>query len=72
MKIYILSVSEIGKTPDITFSSYVAPRMTKKTEYFASKDLAETRSKEIYEGIYKLVGSIDNIEVSIREQEVKE
>jgi hypothetical protein len=72
MKIYKLAINSIADDPDVCISSYRAPRTTKVVEYYASKEKAEAKKNEIYDGVYKLAGFIPKMEVIISEVEVIE
>lgn len=71
MKIWILTVNELGPEPSITYSSYRTPRTERKNEYYASRESAERRRDQIYDGVKSLTGFIDNMEVVIKEVKVE-
>ncbi len=51
-------------------SSHVNERRKQKEEFYASRDSAEKRKQEMYEGTQKLLGYIPNFEAVIDEIEV--
>lgn len=53
-------------------SSFVSPRQLRSIEYYVTKDKADARHKEIYEGLSKLIGFIPDVDVVISEVEVIE
>lgn len=67
MKIYKLTLNEVAADPLISVSSYVNPRTERKVQYYATKELAETAQKEIYDGFTKLVGFVPRVEAIITE-----
>lgn len=72
MKIYQLIVNQVAPDPmTMISSSYRSTRFPKLIEYYQSKESAESRKSEIYNGVKSIIGFIDNIEVEIKEIEVK-
>jgi len=71
MKVYILTISQLEKTPDTIVSSFRTPRHPRTVEYYASREGAEKRVSEIYHGLKSLVGFIDGVETDIQERELK-
>lgn len=70
MKIYVLSIAEVGPAPSIIDSNFRAQRFNRKVEFYATKELAEKRRKNINEGMKHLIGFHPNVEVIIDEAEV--
>lgn len=72
MKIYKLTVNEVMPEPQFSVTSYISPRTERNVEYYISKDLADKRAKDIYDGMIKLAGFIPRIETKVTEIDVKE
>lgn len=72
MKIYMLIVNQVAKDPPMISSNYSAPRTAMKTEYYASRENAESRRNTIYAGVKALTGFIDGVEVTVTPIEVIE
>lgn len=72
MKIWILEVNQVASDNGLGIvSSFRAQRVKQKTEYYASKEGAESRRSEIYDGVRRLTGFIEGVEVVVTEAEVK-
>lgn len=69
-KIFILKINKVDPDPPTIVSSYRAPRHQKSIEYYASREGADRRRAEVYDGLKKLVGFFDGVEVEISEAEV--
>lgn len=68
-KIYQLTIKmqQESVSPVAIISSYVTPTVEKKVEFFATREGAENRKKEIYETIEKTFGFPLNIIIDIQE-----
>lgn len=70
MKVYLLTFNEVEQPRGMVASSYVSTRRERRIEYFASREGAEARQREVYEGMKKLIGFIDGFEAVISEREL--
>lgn len=68
--IWILTINKVEPDPPMIASNFIARRSAKAVEYFSSRTGAETRKDEIYQGLKKLVGFIEGVEVEIKEVQV--
>lgn len=71
MIIWRLQINQVESTPSVVISSFRAKRHLSREEFFQSKEGAEKRRDEIYDGVKKLLGFIEQMEVVLTEVEVK-
>lgn len=70
--IWCLTINKVEPDPPMIVSSFRAARTPKATEYYASFSAANARCDEIYQGLKKLVGFIEGVEVEIKELKVNQ
>lgn len=71
MRVYILTINKVDPDPPMISSNFSARRHEKAVEYYASRDGALRRQGEIYQGLKKLVGFFDGVEVIVSESELR-
>lgn len=72
MKIYRVDVNNVADDSFAIISSAIAQRTTKKSEYYSSKDKADQRCKDLYDGAIRLLGFIPKFEAVVIEVDVIE